>query len=130
MLDMNSGPINSFIAGYLMVGYRIDKFTPHITYSHKYTTEKNPDPLMPLAAVASRDVGGFGLTSPELNYQGLDVGIRYDIKSNMALKFDVNYYSKFQTDANGVLTGNFAGFVPTSENDSLTVYTVMVDLSF
>lgn len=107
-------------SAYITLGYRIEAFTPYVSYSYLKTTD---------------DENRLGSTPDMtlLNWQRstYSVGTRYDISANLALKLDVTYAGDFG-DTTGALTSNVdtITYSNTQEFDDTIVYTISFDAVF
>ncbi|QUM83384.1 MULTISPECIES: porin [unclassified Moritella] len=107
-------------SAYITLGYRLEAFTPYVSYSYLKTTDDE------------KRVG----SPPDmalLNWQRTtySAGTRYDISANLALKLDVTYAGDFG-GTSGALTSNIDSktYANTKEFDDTIVYTVSFDAVF
>lgn len=79
-------------SGYISAGYRIDKFTPYVAISAVKSRKSNraEDLANKGADPGLYDVANFMLTTGQEIQQTLSLGMRYDMLSNVALKFQVD----------------------------------------
>lgn len=121
-------------AGYVTVGYRIEKLTPYATVSYMKTKDDDVrKAALQKAVVASGgnpmapDVISAGMTQALLDMErtSYSLGLRWDVATNLALKTDVTYVTDFE-ETNGGLTGA----VTRPSLDDATVYTVKLDVVF
>ena len=99
-------------SGYITLGYRINDFTPYVTYAFLETTDDSERAAPSLKA-------GF-----DWQRTAYSVGTRYDISSNLALKADVTYATDFG-DTSGGMSPNIV-----ANNDDTLVYTLSFDAVF
>ena len=102
-------------SGYITLGYRINDFTPYVTYAFLETTDDS-----------ERANPADALRKALFDWQrtSYSVGSRYDINSNLALKVDVTYATDFG-DTSGGMTPNIV-----DNNDDTLVYTLSFDAVF
>ena len=99
-------------SAYITLGYRVEAFTPYVSYSYLKTTDDEN-------RKAAKDT--LLLSWERTTYS---VGTRYDINHNLALKLDATYAGDFG-DTTGALSGNL-----TKEFDDTIVYTISFDAVF
>lgn len=106
-------------SAYITLGYRVEAFTPYVSYSYLKTTDDEKR--------AASSVDTTLLTWQRSTYS---VGTRYDISANLALKLDVTYASDFG-DTTGSLASNVSPtYANTQEFDDTIVYTISFDAVF
>jgi len=130
----NAGFIPTSTAEYLTVGYRVGRFTPYATisalksqtFSPAYISTQGLPP--PLAAAASElNSGEQSLLFQQENTQTTrSLGLRYDLRSNLDLKFQIDRIS-LGAGTPGLLLNFQPNFVPGS---SLYVYSFALDFVF
>ncbi|QFI39936.1 hypothetical protein FR932_20005 [Moritella marina ATCC 15381] len=107
-------------SAYITLGYRVEAFTPYVSYSYLKTTDDEK-------RIANSP------QSAALNWQRstYSVGTRYDISANLALKLDVTYAGNFG-DTTGALSSNISetNGMDTQEFDDTIVYTISFDAVF
>ncbi|WP_020210064.1 porin [Gilvimarinus chinensis] len=123
-------------SGYLTFAYTFGSLAPYFTYSMQESTDDDERPYSrefiyqaittpgnPLygniAAVALSDVQSSERTAYSL-------GLRWDLASNVAVKFDVTRATDFG-DTGGGLPGNIG---PVISYDDIDVYTIKIDSAF
>ena len=108
-------------SAYITVAYRINDFTPYVSYSYLKTTDNE-----------NRPDGSYESVLLNWERSTYSVGTRYDINANLALKLDVTYAGDFG-DTTGSLDGN-VDRTPLPENtkefDDTIVYTISFDAVF
>lgn len=108
-------------SAYITLGYRIEAFTPYVSYSYLKTTDDE-----------KRTPGSAESAALNWERSTYSVGTRYDISANLALKLDVTYAGDFG-DTTGALSGN-VDYKPlpvnTQEFDDTIVYTISFDAVF
>ena len=102
-------------SGYITLGYRINDFTPYVTYAFLETTDDSER--------APHLKAGF-----DWKRTAYSIGTRYDISSNLALKADVTYATDFG-DTSGGMSPNIDS-VGNQINDDTLVYTLSFDAVF
>jgi hypothetical protein len=106
-------------SAYITLGYRVEAFTPYVSYSYLKTTDDEKRVGNTLATTL--------LTWQRSTYS---VGTRYDISANLALKLDVTYAGDFG-DTTGALASNVSPtYANTQEFDDTIVYTISFDAVF
>jgi len=106
-------------SAYITLGYRVEAFTPYVSYSYLKTTDDEKR--------AASSVDTTLLTWQRSTYS---VGTRYDISANLALKLDVTYAGDFG-DTTGSLASNVSPtYANTQEFDDTIVYTISFDAVF
>jgi len=121
----DTGPTASFVGAYVTAGKRINKFTPHLTYAKRYSTEKNDWPFL-RAAYAAQDQASEVFSSTSII-----LGLRYDITSSMAAKLEYQRVSGFEEDYMGVIsTSMLVGGTVDSENAHIDIYSFVFNLVF
>lgn len=89
-----SAPGNAFpeiTSGYVTVGYRIDKLTPHLTWgSIDHSSDSQLDPLDPLFPLASALFGDAAQRQ-----KSWTLGARYDLTPGVALKAEASWMYDF-----------------------------------
>jgi hypothetical protein len=92
-----SAPGNAFpelTSGYITVGYRIDKLTPHLTWgSIDHSSDSQLDPLDPLFPLASALFGDAAQRQ-----KSWTLGARYDLTPGVALKAEASWMYDFGDD--------------------------------
>ena len=153
-LAVKQGGVAAFAGGYITFGWRFGKWTPNITYASRHTTEKNSKtpldispndpliqslpssikdtPLPTLVATSDPMFGGLGEPEGIEDNNSLALGVRLEVTSNIAAKFEVTSYYGFQdTDDDGIYNnGILQGDNPTSDNEVVTIYSFVVDAVF
>ncbi len=129
--DVKSGPLYTQEGGYLLVGKYFNRWSTYLTYSYRYTTEENDDPLATAQITSPVTLGGQGDPTGHENSKSLIGDIRYNLTSKVALKFETQRTFAFRKDPNGIVNnGPFSGDVPSSESDALMIYSFVVDAVF
>lgn len=107
-------------AGYLTLGYRVNAFTPYVSYAFLKTTDNSDR-----APKAANDLPNI-VAGSLFNWQRdtYSIGTRYDLGANLSLKADVSYTNNF-SDTNGGIIANTA----TKLDDSI-LYTISFDAVF
>ena len=102
-------------SGYITLGYRINDFTPYVTYAFLETTD---------------DSERTAQLKPAFDWKrtAYSVGTRYDISSNLALKADVTYADGFDGTSGGWSSN--VDSVGNQINDDTLVYTLSFDAVF
>ncbi|RKF20411.1 hypothetical protein DBZ36_08210 [Alginatibacterium sediminis] len=95
--------------GYLTLGYRIDAWMPYASYAFAESTDDDV-----------REGSAAALLSGERTTYSL--GVRYDLMSNLAVKFDATFTGDFD-GSGGLIDGNLPVY-PTYEEDQ-TVYSIV-----
>jgi hypothetical protein len=112
-------------AGYLTLGYRIQAFTPYVTFAYQETQDN--EERLPLSTQAF-----FQNLAFNAQRTAYSLGLRWDALDNVAVKFDLTYANDFGDTAGG-LSGNAATFNPFTGSfmyDDTLVYTVKFDAVF
>lgn len=106
---------------YATLGYRIDKWLPHLTYAK---LEDNDNPTNPT------DCGGFPCGEP-LKQESVTAGVRYELGAGAALKFEAQFV---EPEGRGLFTGydaNGASVLDANGNaDDAIIYSLAIDVVF
>lgn len=108
------GPFTDTDSAYVTVARRINSLTPYVSVGRVESKDDDERAGSPLA---------FPLNAQRDEYS---VGMRWDVLSGVAVKFDWTYATGFENDASGM---NAAG-IATDDLDSTNVYTVKIDSAF
>lgn len=134
-LDID-GPTPDTDAGYVTVAYTIGDFTPYATYSIRETKDNDERPYSRefiFAAISNPQSPLFGNTDAialsdvnNAERSAYSLGVRWDVLSNVALKFDVTHAGNFG-DTGGDLNGNLG---PEILYDDVNLYSIKLDAAF
>lgn len=123
-------------AGYLTLAYTFGSLTPYATYSIRETKDDDERPYTRafiFSAISNPQSPLFGNTAAialsdvqNTERSAYSLGVRWDVMSNVALKFDVTRASDFG-DTGGGLAGNTA---PVVLYDDVDVYSIKLDSAF
>ncbi len=130
-----AGFLPSRESGYITAGYRIETWLPYVTIGKTYTHDDEmrnqyaaaaewigTSPFLPAESVAlsglAAPINGFST-----EYDQYTLGVRWDIMSNVALKFAVDHFSSF-----GKSGGPFSNSLDTDGNTD--VYSFIIDSMF
>ncbi len=127
-------------SGYLSIGYRYGKFTPYVTAS-AITSKRSSraDELAGKGIDSIVDVTNFMITTGHQVQHTLSLGTRYELVSNVALKFQVDMIrNKTCSPVSLPLIGPsppcapplLFSTVPVSWDGHATVYSAVVDFTF
>jgi hypothetical protein len=124
-------------SAYVTVAKRLGVLTPYITYA---ITETQDDDERPLTAedafILLTTPGSPFFNNPSIlqasdlynvEREAISLGVRWDVVTNVALKFDVTRADSFG-DTGGGLDGNLAS--PTVRYEDATIYTIKLDAVF
>ncbi|MGY5450876.1 hypothetical protein ACVFI8_08030 [Agarivorans sp. MS3-6] len=124
------GQYSDVDSGYLTLGYRFGKAMPYGTVAGMKTQDddERDGQFVCLADCAS---GAPTLAPTSMFYNGkrssYSLGLRYDLLSNLAVKFDATYVNGFG-DTNGLLASKVAGALAGQETpDDTMVYSIVFD---
>lgn len=135
-IELDGTPADSQSA-YITVAKRFGALTPYLSYAMTETLDDEERPLTAADAFAlvftpgSPFYGQTGLLQASDLYnverQATSVGLRWDVLTNVALKFDLTFVDGFG-DTGGGLDGNLAS--PTVRYEDTTIYTIKLDAVF
>ncbi|MDO3387865.1 hypothetical protein QWI17_18620 [Gilvimarinus sp. SDUM040013] len=124
-------------AAYFTAAYTFGSVTPYATYSVRESTDDDERPYSRgfiFAAITNPASPFFGNSEAialsdvqNTERSAYSLGLRWDVMSNVALKFDVTRASGFG-DTGGGLSGN--NFTPVVVYDDADVYTIKLDAAF
>ncbi|WP_052480889.1 hypothetical protein [Gilvimarinus agarilyticus] len=130
------GPTADTESGYITLARTFGAFSPYATFSMTESTDDDERPLTRLGAFAALTTPGSpyygdvsvlsGSEIANLERKAYSLGVRWDVMSNVAVKFDVTRTSDFGNTGGG-LDGNFA---PTIAYDDADVYSIKIDSAF
>jgi hypothetical protein len=130
------GPTADTESGYITLARTFGAFSPYATIAMTESTDDSERPLSRQAAFAALTTPGspfFGNTDvlsgsevANLERKAYSLGVRWDVMSNVAVKFDVTRASDFGSTGGG-LDGNFA---PAIAYDDADVYSIKIDSAF
>lgn len=109
-------------SGYITLGYRINDFTPYVTYAFLETTDDSE------RANPANQPDAIKKALFDWQRTAYSIGTRYDINSNLALKADVTYATDFG-DTSGGMSSNLDGTLSQTNDDTL-IYTLSFDAVF
>jgi hypothetical protein len=119
------GEYSDVDSGYLTLGYRFGKAMPYGTIAGM-KTQDDDERDGKFVCVSDCLSGSPGLLPTSYIYDGkrtsYSLGLRYDLLSNLAVKFDATLVNGFG-DTNGLLASKVAG----ATEDSTTVYSIVFD---
>ncbi|MEE1674536.1 hypothetical protein SNR37_003979 [Agarivorans aestuarii] len=119
------GQYSDVDSGYLTLGYRFGKAMPYGTVAGM-KTQDDDEREGKFVCVSDCLTGSPGLLPTSHIYDGkrtsYSLGLRYDLLSNLAVKFDATLVNGFG-DTNGLLESKVAG----ATEDSTTVYSIVFD---
>jgi len=104
---------------YVTLGYRIEKFLPHITYS---TIDSSP-----IAAFDPTFGGGVGGPSQGARQESIILGLRYELNDSAALKME---FQQTELENNAGNIGLFQPFSSGLVEDKTSMVSVAVDIIF
>lgn len=81
--------VPDFDAGYINVGYRLDAWTPYMGFAAIESGDNRRDTGYPAGSPPDRSVDAL-LSDARLDQQTWTLGLRYDIRANVALKLQVD----------------------------------------
>ncbi len=121
-------------AWYLSGGYRIDAFTPYVTYARSRTTSETStaglttSALSPDLAAAATGLNGAlnSILASSSSQQTLSVGVRWDFTKNMDAKLQYDH-TRLGDDASGSLSNLQPGFEP---GGTFSLLSLAVDFVF
>ncbi len=111
-------------SSYISVGYRVGKWTPHVTWSeieHSSISEVDPSGI----ALGPTDASYILWSQNATQQKGWTFGTRYDLTPGIALKAEVSSYYGFDSEN----TGNNGLFTGRPDGDAY-VYRLAVDTVF
>jgi len=119
---------------YASAGYRLEKFTPFLTYARTRQDSRTSDPGLDVAGLPPYLTGpaldlNAGLNSVLARKTGqgaISIGVRWDMLRSAAFKLQYDYI-RLGTDSTGVLTNIQPGFQP---GGNLHVISAAVDFVF
>ncbi len=123
----------SYYSGYLSVGYRIKQFTPFVVFSKLYDSCNRIDiDGSMLSGLPPLQTKAFGmlqniLDDVDADQETLSVGLRWDLSTNCALKFqwNHNWIKKNQTTF-----WKRASYAPMDNDETVNVYSLSFDFFF
>ena len=134
MRTSTDGLFNSSTAGYLSAGYRWGAFTPYATFSgldyslrtgqYRIPLDGLPLPVAGLGAVVNSVIDAY--TSTDVSQQTSSLGVRWDFRSNFALKAQFDHLD-LDRNSYGVFARHQPGFRP---GGNANVFSVAVDYVF
>lgn len=113
-------------AWYASGGYRIDKFTPYLTFAHVKTHINSSDPGLAAPAAAALNAGLSAVLESIPSQQTISIGGRWDFMTNAALKLQYDH-TRIDTGSNGVLINLQPGF---QTGGSFNVFSTSIDFVF
>lgn len=123
------GPITDDDSGYITLARSFGSLSPYVTYAMRESTDDEDRPLT-RAQVTTPGSPVFGLAIASdienVNRTSYSVGLRWDVMSNVAIKFDVTRATDFG-DTGGGLEGNVA---PAVIYDDADIYSIKIDSAF
>lgn len=110
----------------LLAGYRFGKLTPYVTHGHMHSSNVDLDPGLPaIPALAALSQGVDALVrAAEFNQESTGVGVRWDLVSNGALKFQVDHVVAGATPLVRAVSA------PADPSVHLTLFSVTFDFIF
>lgn len=92
MLDVTNSEtlvIHDFLSGYATLSYRLDRWTPYVSFGHIETDRISRDTGFPPGSPPDQGIRGF-LEFLRTDQHTTSLGFRYDFVENMAFKFQVD----------------------------------------
>jgi len=111
----------------ITIGYKLGRYTPFVSYEHIYSTKTSDDRL--------RSLVPEGIIAREQQSRNFQLGLRYDIDSRIAAKFQVDYFHDFDGTGSGIFdTIDESSILDAAKlaelGDSNMLYSVGIDLVF
>lgn len=126
--------VGTLSAWYLSGGYRIDAFTPYVTYARSRTESETSTAGLTVSTLPPASAGAAGELNGALNailganegQQTLSLGVRWDFTKNMDAKLQYDH-TRFKGNSVGPLINPQSDFEP---GDSFNVISLAVDFVF
>jgi predicted porin len=123
-------------AGYVTFGYRIDKFTPYVTYAQSDTDLDDPAVIdttgMPAVLAGGANVLAGGLNTSLSGFansqKSYSVGVRWDFSRSADLK--IQYDRLTLEDGTAGRLGNKAADFNPQDGDNVDVFSAAIDFVF
>ncbi len=108
------------------LGYKIEKWTPYIAYTHSYSPKRSDDRLRSLLPP--------GVTQMRWDMKSYELGVRYDLTPRIALKAQVDKYDDFDGTGGLFEVTTDAGLLDTAAleelGDSNMIWSIGADVIF